>query len=103
MDLFDRLDDVDAGEGESERRADPLDRRPSTDHERPPDRRRVKRLAPEDRREVRTVEQVAQLRLRIRQPLSVWRAIRARPDPATRRNNHDNSPFWRGNAPQLFE
>jgi hypothetical protein len=94
MDLFDRLDDVDAGEGESERRADPLDRRPSTDHERPPDRRRVKRLAPEDRREVRTVEHVAQLRLR---------AIRARPDPATRRNNHDNSPFWRGNAPQLFE
>ena len=33
MDLLDRLDDVDAGEGKSKRRPDPLDRGRGADHE----------------------------------------------------------------------
>ncbi len=103
MDLLDRLDDVDAGKGEPKRRPDPLDRGRGANHEGPADRRRVKRLAPEDRREIRTMKQIAQLRFRIGQALSIWRAIGARPDAAARRNDHDNPPLWRGNAPQLLE
>src|SRR5271168_731629 len=103
IDLFDRLNDVDAGEGKSKRRADPLDRRRSADHERPPNRGRVKRLAPEDRRELGAMQEIAQLRLRIGLALAVRRAVGARPDAAARGNDHQDSTLGRGDAPQFLE
>src|SRR5271166_3267894 len=99
IDPLGRLDDVDAGKGESKRGANPLDRRRGADHEGPGDRWRIKRLAPEDGRELRAVKQIAQLRFRIGQALSIWRAIGARPDAPTRGNDHNNSPLWRSDTP----
>ena len=103
MDLLDRLDDVDARERQSKRSSDPLDRRRGPHHEGPRDRRRIKRLAPEDRRELRPMKQVAKLGFRIGQALPVRRAVRARPDAPAGGNDHDHSALRRGNAPQFFK
>src|SRR3984885_883105 len=59
MDLLDSLDNMDAGKGQSKRSSDPLDGRRGPHHEGSLDRRRVKPLAPEERREVRPMKQVA--------------------------------------------
>ena len=67
------------------------------------DRRRIKRLAPEDRREIRPMEQIAQLRFRIGQALPIRRAVGARPDAPAGGNDHDDSPLRRGDAPQFLE
>ena len=101
--LLHRLDNVDACERQSERAADPLDRRRGPHHERPGDRRRMKRLAPEHRRELRSMKQVAKLGFRIGQALSVRRAVRARPNAPAGGHDHDHSSFRRGNAPQFFK
>ena len=101
--LLHRLDNVDACERQSERASDPLDRRRGPHHERPGDRRRMKRLAPEDRRELRPLKQVAKLGFRIGQALSVRRAVRARPNAPAGGHDHDHSSLRRGNAPQFFE
>ncbi len=84
-------------------RSDPLDRRGGPHHEGPRDRRRIKRLAPENRREIRSMQQVAKLRFRIGQALAVRGAVRARPDAAAGGNDHDNSALRRGDAPQFFK
>ena len=103
MDLLDRLDDVDARERQPKRSSDPLNRRRGPHHEGPVDRRRIKRLTPEDRREVRPMKQVAKLRFRIGQALPVWRAVRPRPDAPAGGNDHDHSSLRRGDAPQFFK
>ena len=78
-------------------------RRRGPHHERLGDRRRMKRLAPEHRRELRSMKQVAKLGFRIGQALSVRRAVRTRPDAPAGGNDHDHSSFRRGNAPEFFE
>ena len=63
----------------------------------------MQRLAPEDRRELRALKQVAKLGFRIGQALSVGRAVGARPDAPSGGDDHDHSSLRRSNAPGFFE
>ena len=92
IDLFGRLDDVNAGERRGDDRARPLPGHRRAQEPAARDRRHMERLPPSGRREPGLAQQMRDLRARIWPAVAERRRVHARPHPAPIRHHHQQPP-----------